>query len=230
MQREREMPATQLPERELAEDARLVFLHHHRHVMFVWDLGWLFVVIFAGLLLWEVIYAQCASSSTGQQILVFSYPLIGSLALGVVLLLLDYGGTFALGVVGDVVGNVAQWVAVASLANFLNVVIMAWSPSGSLDNTLLSLGLIVAVFIAMVCLYFTMRLIRDTRSSVAHQMAMRYTHASAIDEEADVKRMLTDYENELYSADGVVKLWGMPLISRFHIFSHPRDRDSSQHR
>lgn len=202
---------------ELTDDALRVFLHYHRFLMVMWEHGWMFAVVFCGLLYWSIVYSFCASSPATTQIQVFSYPLAISTGLAVMVVLLDRAThSLSQGRLGWAVGGVVMWLFVSSLANFTTIALTYWSPSGSTQYVIIASALLVVVFIAAMTMFYGMRRVRDKHVIKAHNDQREFSHAPT-EEEEHVLSLVRQAEEQSYAQSGMASVMGMPLVSRSNL-------------
>jgi hypothetical protein len=201
----------------LAPPAKVVFYDHQRLISHTWSIGEQFLLIFGALLFWMIEYSLCESSTINEQIQIFAYVLAGTIFCAFVWIGVEHvTQSLSTSLAGKAVANLVQWSLVCALANFINIVILAFAASGSVNSILISLGLIVVVLLIMAINHFALSAARDRHTADIHRGAFTYGHIptrSKEEQQAQVQKLIQK-EKEKYNKNiGVLELFGLPLVS-----------------
>lgn len=213
------------PPTQLNDAGKAVFDRLKRQLLYVFEAGFLFVALFASLLVYSIVLSQCPSSDAQTETLIFSYPLVISIGL----LALGCAVEYMFPCLEDrllwmVVCNFLPWLFVICLTNFIFAAINWLYTTGTVNNILVCLGILLATAVILAVLY--LRGLRRMHDHVAmtHEVYEAYNHYPRTSSEYtyELARKTEDQYNQEH---GIRTLFGLPILSTDTFLSRMRNDD-----
>lgn len=202
---------------------KAVYHRLKRQLLQVFEAGFLFVALFASLLVYSIVLSQCPSSDPQTETQIFSYPL----AISIALLIAAYLVSYLLPCWGDrllwmAVCNFLPWLFVICLSNFIFAAINWWYTTGSRNNILVCLGILLVTTLILAMIYLRGLRHLHTHVAMAHEAHQQYEHLPHTSSE--YTHELTRQTEEQYNQEhGIRTLFGLPILSTDTFLSRMRD-------
>lgn len=202
---------------------KAVFDRLKRQLLYVFEAGFLFVALFASLLVYSIVLSQCPNSDAQTETQIFSYPL----AISIGLLILGCAVEYMFPCLEDqllwmVVCNFVPWLLVICLSNFIFAAVNWLYTTGTVNNILVSLGILLATAVILAVIY--LRGLRHLHHHVAlaNEAHEQYNHTPRVSSEYtyDLARQTEEQYNQEH---GIRTIFGLPILSTDTFLSRSDD-------